>query len=90
MGCKCKGDCNHKPYDNYDDLLSCCEDKNQPIFYVDVEQYKAIKNHEGYGNIKGKKHIPESDKTKCCNIQGGCKKKDCKKCTRKFKGKCCC
>lgn len=82
---KCKDSCEHKPYENYDDLLSCCEDLHKPIFYVDVTEYKAIKCNKGYGKIKGKKR---SSGYPCCDF-GTCKKPSCNKCCRKFKGVCC-
>ena len=85
MGHKCKKDkCEHKPYDTYDDLLYCCN-KDQPIFFVNVKEYQAIKHHDGYGKIKGKMH--ESNRP-CCRF-GNCKKKDCDKCCRRFKGRAC-
>ena len=87
-GRKCKHDkyCKHKPYDNYEDLLSCCADPNKPVFYVNVEQYHAIKHHDGYGKLKGKKY---EEGGVCCRPDGACKKKSCDRCCRKFKGKCC-
>ncbi len=87
MGYKCKHDkyCKHKPYDNYEDLLSCCGDQHKPVFYVNVKEYHAIKHHDGYGKLKGKKH---GGGYPCCDF-GVCKKKSCDRCCKKLQ-KCCC